>query len=657
MADDPKASWGRINLDYDVAEAKAEGDRLRAEFDNALKLMDEDPEWPMNTLNKEQQQDWPRPPSDKREAPRDFKVIAPGLKKRTTKRRATDGPATPARWGDVVAVALRARVATARDPFSDLERADVLVGALAVPKCLSWAAASLVVGERATFEAASACAFGDPKRADADLPDGVAASDDIVLDLELLQVVRPVGQGDAPVHDASGPLGAGAVLKVVEAKGEGWRTPTARSDVTYSATARFTPDAWAWPGDEDATTLVGGCSAEILDDAPRESRGTWNPAASCVRTDPLRLACEAMATGERCVAAVRAKGEAWALRLIDFAEHEDCSPADRPGSVTKRTVRRSSGAAGFPNDLDVVEVRGLVKNADGVVACCYGSAVGDAPGEAGEAVFWRLDEDARASFVSAPGALFAPLCRGLELAVKRMTVGEVADVSVRAPDLGFVRPPSTAKAPLEPRLDDMAAFHYGGVDGANSSVADARCYGAGLEARLELVSVARHGDGLAATVLSDPLKRAEQFLDLADEAKALGAAHYKRGAFARAARRYGAAVAAAAVAATALETVQPEGLRFDPEDATGFAYARPSGYSSFADDVRRDSSDATRPRPRRRRDPSEDPRPWPRRGRDPPPPRKIRVPGPRRGRDPAPLERSGCQPAPPRPIDPGTARP
>ena len=171
------------------------------------------------------------------------------------------------------------------------------------------------------------------------------------------------------------------------------------------------------------------------------------------------------------------------------------------------------------------------------------------------------------------------------------------------------------------------------------------------------MSVARHGDGLAATVLSDPLKRAEQFLDLADEAKALGAAHYKRGAFARAARRYGAAVAAAAVAATALETVQPEGLRFDPEDATGFAYARPSGYSSFADDVRRDSSDATRPRPRRRRDPSEDPRPWPRRGRDPPPPRKIRVPGPRRGRDPAPLERSGCQPAPPRPIDPGTARP
>jgi len=368
-----------------------------------------------------------------------------------------------------------------------------------------------------------------------------------------------------------------------------------------------------------------------------------------------------MATGERCVAAVRAKGEAWALRLIDFAEHEDCSPADRPGSVTKRTVRRSSGAAGFPNDLDVVEVRGLVKNADGVVACCYGSAVGDAPGEAGEAVFWRLDEDARASFVSAPGALFAPLCRGLELAVKRMTVGEVADVSVRAPDLGFVRPPSTAKAPLEPRLDDMAAFHYGGgapggnrsaafesvrpnilstfevgrtegsvtrlrgisasrprrrrdssprnlrvaaaavprlskeyprdwsvpagVDGANSSVADARCYGAGLEARLELVSVARHGDGLAATVLSDPLKRAEQFLDLADEAKALGAAHYKRGAFARAARRYGAAVAAAAVAATALETVQPEGLRFDPEDATGFAYREAMKHATAPDTV------------------------------------------------------------------------
>jgi len=124
-----------------------------------------------------------------------------------------------------------------------------------------------------------------------------------------------------------------------------------------------------------------------------------------------------------------------------------------------------------------------------------------------------------------------------------------------------------------------------GVDGANSSVADARCYGAGLEARLELVSVARHGDGLAATVLSDPLKRAEQFLDLADEAKALGAAHYKRGAFARAARRYGAAVAAAAVAATALETVQPEGLRFDPEDATGFAYREAMKHATAPDTV------------------------------------------------------------------------
>jgi len=139
-----------------------------------------------------------------------------------------------------------------------------------------------------------------------------------VLDLELLQVVRPVGQGDAPVHDASGPLGAGAVLKVVEAKGEGWRTPTARSDVTYSATARFTPDAWAWPGDEDATTLVGGCSAEILDDAPRESRGTWNPAACGCR---------------------RVEDGSFSLRFL---------PRRRRDGPSEKSARKGGGAAAVP---------------------------------------------------------------------------------------------------------------------------------------------------------------------------------------------------------------------------------------------------------------------------------------------------------------------
>ena len=87
----------------------------------------------------------------------------------------------------------------------------------------------------------------------------------------------------------------------------------------------------------------------------------------------------------------------------------------------------------MPSDLDVVVVRGVVKARDSsIIACAYGTGV--------RALSWRLDEDASATFDSA-SELKAPLCRGIELAIRRMSVGR-ADVTIHAPDLCFVRPPS-----------------------------------------------------------------------------------------------------------------------------------------------------------------------------------------------------------------------
>jgi len=278
--------------------------------------------------------------------------------------------------------------------------------------------------------------------------------------------------------------------------------------------------------------------------------------------------------GETAYVATRG-GDLSLVTLLSFVEHEDCFP-ERPGAVLKRTLRRPGDDAGplpFPRDLDVVAVRGVVRRAGGgPVACCYGSAVAAPGAPGGEAAAWALDEDARATFVSSP-LVAAPLCRGVELGVRRMVVGEVAEIAIEAPDLGFVRPPSAAAPPTAPRLADIDAFHYGGPGGALGAVADPACYSAGLVATLELVSVARRGAGLlrGAGGGGDPLARCAAALEAAEELKALGGAHYKAGAFARAARRYTAAIAAAGDAGDAL-ALDPLAHAHDPEAAGRVAY-------------------------------------------------------------------------------------
>ena len=313
---------------------------------------------------------------------------------------------------------------------------------------------------------------------------------------------------------------------------------------------------WCWPGDDDAVLLVGGCTRESVDETV-SSNACADPMQR--KAEPLRVAAEACAKGETAIVALL--GEAYDLTLVEFCEVEDCFP-ERAGAISKKIIQAPDGARAVPSDLDVVVVRGVVKARDSnVIACAYGTGTGT--------VSWRLDDDASATFDSA-SELKAPLCRGIELAVRRMSIGETADVTIHAPDLAFVRPPSTACAPTAPRVDDLQAFHYGGDRGALSSVADSRCYSCPLTCRLELVAIQRFN----ASSEGDALQRCEARLALAEDAKGRGAQHYDRSAFARASRRYGDALTMIEDAADALEHFEndPEN-EFDPSEPSRYCKA------------------------------------------------------------------------------------
>ncbi|CAH0367462.1 unnamed protein product [Pelagomonas calceolata] len=523
--------WGRVDLNYDPDEARKEQEKLREEFARNCQIASENPDWPSNLCKDE----WPRPPSSK-VSQRAWVEIKGGLRRKVQPTK----QGRRVRFGDTVAA--RLACSSQNEVFSSIEDGRFLVGALAIPRWLSCAAASLVEGERGDFEAD-----------DAALPARFAVEGLISFELEILEIVAVVQK----TEDASGRLGQGSVLKQTLKDGEEhWRRPTARSDITYSLQARYVPTGWCWPGDDDAVLLVGGCTRESMDETI-ESRACADPMQR--KAEPLRVAAEACAKGETAIVALL--DEAFELSLIDFCEVEDCFP-ERAGAISKKIIQAPDGSRAVPSDLDVVVVRGVVKARDsGTIACAYGTGEGT--------VSWRLDEDASATFDSA-SELKAPLCRGIELAIRRMSIGETADVTIHAPDLCFVRPPSTACAPTAPRIDDLQAFHYGGDRGALSAVADSRCYSCPLQCRLELVAIQRFN----ASSDGDALQRCEARLALAEDAKQRGSQHYDRSAFARASRRYGDALRQIEDAADALEHFEndPEN-EFDPSEPSRYCKA------------------------------------------------------------------------------------
>ena len=244
-------------------------------------------DWPSNLCKDEK---WPQPPSTK-VSQRAWVEVKGGLRRKVQPPK----QGRKVRFGDTVAV--RLACSSQNKVFSiQSKMVNFWWGALAIPRWLSCAAASLSEGERGDFE------VDDPV-----LPSRFAVEGPISFSLEILEVIAVVQK----TEDASGRLGQGSVLKQTLKDGEEhWRRPTPRSDVTYRLEARYVPTGWCWPGDDDAVLLVGGCARESVDETI-ESKACADPMQR--KTEPLRVAAEACAKGETAIVAL--SGEAFELTL------------------------------------------------------------------------------------------------------------------------------------------------------------------------------------------------------------------------------------------------------------------------------------------------------------------------------------------------------
>ena len=212
----------------------------------------------------------------------------------------------------------------------------------------------------------------------------------------------------------------------------------------------------------------------------------------------LRRGVEGMKRGERASFLASESGVDFEVEVVDWVENEECVPAS-PGAVVKRVVKaRPEGDDDWktPQDEATVGVRGGVwRRGDATARVDYG---GPAGGDADPAT-WCVDEDLEATLGGGAGGR-AAVCAGVEAAVKKMKRGEVATVRVSA-EFGF------ASGPLA---------------------------GCDLDGELELVTF----DEEPQTWELKGLEKLEQ----CEAKKTRGNAHVKRGDFARAARRYGAAL-------------------------------------------------------------------------------------------------------------------
>ena len=134
--------------------------------------------------------------------------------------------------------------------------------------------------------------------------------------------------------------------------------------------------------------------------------------------------------------------------LNQWHERIDCYPKN-PGMVTKR-VTKPAGKADFaiPADADTVVVRGFVTVAGSpnTYACTYGEVVDASDPRMEEktqddkqswvrgapSTQWMLDEEDVGTPTGAydDGENSKPLCRGIDVAVRSMTLGERARIHI-----------------------------------------------------------------------------------------------------------------------------------------------------------------------------------------------------------------------------------
>ena len=609
------------NFGYDPKVAEAEAESLRREFREmtAQILSMKDPtQWRPPEPDPDDRM--PDPASERmrnrseRRGHYEPCAVDARLMKKSLKATAHADTSAKVRFGDRVVANVKIEQGSILLYEGDAVR--FFVGGQRTSPMLSLAATTMKKGDKATFYAPAT--FINMSGSDVHLSleildsfpaDDVATALFPILTLEVTKVV-----------DISGQLGPGSIWKRrIPGKMTTIERPTPNAEVRYSLTLYQPVQDESWT--MDAATAEEGLGLnqealktakvvlekqEMLSPAPRPFSTVLNDDSDDDRRYAERLILEASSVGERCLVALAPKAAAAFVRgvleeemevsfliadveVLSLRDHVDCVP-ERPGAVTKRVVQAALAVSTTtPRSTDRVTVRGVVRSAldNSVVACAYGGAVAlSHADDRQQGAVWCLDDDGVAT-LSGGGNLVAPLCVGIEAAVKTMQVGEIADVCINASDLGFVRAPQASKPPDRPVPRDVVAFHYSHRVALNA-VPEAgfsaplvarfkllRCEPVfpALDNRFDHVLLQKRRNPSASNTVLFSLDRARAALDDAGGLKAIGNGHFVKKSYARAARRYGDGIAAIDVGIDAARTAHRVGPAvFHTTGASAFDY-------------------------------------------------------------------------------------
>jgi len=340
-----------------------------------------------------------------------------------------------------------------------------------VIKGWSEAVPTMRVGEIAKFTICPAKAYGEQGS-----PPTIPPHASLDFEIELLSFT-----------DREDVLNDGTLMrKVLRKNADDWKTPSNRCDVRLTVRDGESVVHVDWPATYDST-----------EDGP-EVNGERLPFV-------LRKGVHEMKRTE--LASFLVGDRDYEVEIVSWIENEDCD-FEAPEAVVKRVDRahvKNDNDWKTPNDEDSIAIRGSVWAADGAGEDTveYGDIDGD---EISTETRWAVDEDYEGSrAVDGADVVAVGVCRGVESALKKMKVGEVATVKI-APSHGFETGPLAGKA---------------------------------LRARLELVRIEEEAKK---TWDMSP----DEKIAAVEAKKAAGNAHVKRGDFGRAERRYKAGLDAGA---------------------------------------------------------------------------------------------------------------
>lgn len=570
-------------------EIHKEQEALRREFEETLSKVTEDSEY-FHKLVGDTGNGFGGNAPTQQAATRD--IYGDGrLMKRIVK--SSSSPAKLPKFGDEVRCRCEAKDKS--EILFESESCIFCVGSLRLPQMFSGCAVVTALGETAEFDVDATLVFEDDRFRDSAWSDRRPTSISFVV--ELKEIRRSHHQ--SLVQDLSGELGPGNILTRTKQDSRPPLQPWNNCDVEYEAEYYYPTVSknFGWPDEdlEDELFLADLGHCALLETKKRVVSKCKHASLFCAEDDDEardsnyveRAMVEAMMSSPNTEYIFFLSKKAASLHLrrdhsvlvkakaVEWTPYADCFQ-NRPGAVVKRTTRFGERGTKHPRNTDIVQVRGLVKIASAAeegskIACAYGSDVLGAStspptrarSDDNVGATWSLDEDDSVRLFGNE-ALKGPLCAGVEVAVRSMVVGEVADFVVSAKDLGFVRPPPSAEAPKHARATDIDAYHY--ASDAYKSLGE-EAFSAPLRIRLELVdrrpTYASLGErryiGMA-SIIRDLDSPATALAD-AQDLKARGAKHFKERNFDRASRRYGDALVCVGVGLEAIKVFRATARR------------------------------------------------------------------------------------------------